>query len=672
MSTNSPQESYNTAAIRKLLQESFDDEELMILCYDYFQTVYKKFSTGMTLSAKIHLLIDHCNRNHLFEKLLVRIKKDKPAKYAEFKDSLIVSNQTSEDPTSALPPAKEKPPNVDQSTKYHVFISHSQVDTRWVREELIPRLEEAGITHIDQHTIESGRPKRGEIKRAIDESRRTLLVLTPHYLQDTWRQLGSLDLSEWRTLLAIVQPCELPPRLNARTSVDLQQADEETWSRLIKALREPDHPHQRQRRVDAVVPHNAYIGQHIDLLVQVRLPDSPILGIDEWPTRQTPLMIEQRSAKMALEFPKDPRTGSIGPAHLQVRIVAPDFVVNGSTQQNINVPPDRDSNQILFLLTPVKAGRCRINIEIHSVDSLYLGTITVETAIGELATAPTKNIASIFLVVVVVEQKNSVPPDVHFYERSISYETAARQPDQELEGSASPSVPANQTIPAQTSGRDKVAEESPEGAGRRYIDTMLPVPPGAPQFYMAPCLVSNDLFRHFIRANSYWHPLTGACRKSKDVDQSYLEHWSGGEPCDQDADLPVTNISLRAAQAFASWLNGLSEHEIRLPTFEEWYLAANAGRTDWFDAELLAGHINFRDTAGVMRAVGHFPANPFGIHDLLGNAYDMCMTPSGSQSDLRLAGGCYYSTESQLREQLILRSQTTCPNAASFRCVRGI
>jgi hypothetical protein len=69
--------------------------------------------------------------------------------------------------------------------RYDVFISHSHADQTWVRDELLPRLEAAGISYIDQLQFELGRPKLEEIERAITESRRTLLILTPRYLKDT-------------------------------------------------------------------------------------------------------------------------------------------------------------------------------------------------------------------------------------------------------------------------------------------------------------------------------------------------------------------------------------------------------------------------------------------------------------------------------------------------------
>ncbi len=126
---------------------------------------------------------------------------------------------------------------------YDVFVSYSHADQGWVRNELFPRLEQAGISYIDQLQFELGRPQLFEIERAIKHSHRTLLVLSPDYLASNWRQFDAillnrygLNTGEWRAIPAVIQQCQLPSRLGALTCVDLQDSGEETWQRLICAL----------------------------------------------------------------------------------------------------------------------------------------------------------------------------------------------------------------------------------------------------------------------------------------------------------------------------------------------------------------------------------------------------------------------------------------------------
>ncbi len=51
---------HSTADTRRFLVETFSDEELKVLCFDYFHDVYDDFTTGMTKTQMIQLLIARC------------------------------------------------------------------------------------------------------------------------------------------------------------------------------------------------------------------------------------------------------------------------------------------------------------------------------------------------------------------------------------------------------------------------------------------------------------------------------------------------------------------------------------------------------------------------------------------------------------------------------------
>ena len=75
---------YDTAAIRQLLTDAFDDEELTSLAFDYFRPVYEQFTSGMTKSLKIQLLLDYTFRHSQTEKLLEIIRQLRPYRYESF------------------------------------------------------------------------------------------------------------------------------------------------------------------------------------------------------------------------------------------------------------------------------------------------------------------------------------------------------------------------------------------------------------------------------------------------------------------------------------------------------------------------------------------------------------------------------------------------------------
>jgi len=90
--------------------------------------------------------------------------------------------------------------------------------------------------------------------------------------------------------------------------------------------------------------------------------------------------------------------------------------------------------------------------------------------------------------------------------------------------------------------------------------------------------------------------------------------------------VPVTDISWNDAQGFIRWLNGRTGKSYRLPSEAEWEYAARAGSTTrypWGD-EYSASRANGEGTSEADRwdgvaPVGSFPANSWGLHDMIGN-----------------------------------------------------
>ncbi len=139
----------------------------------------------------------------------------------------------------------------------------------------------------------------------------------------------------------------------------------------------PDH-HDASRRIDVAAPSRAEVGRQIDLLVQVRFATSTRLGLEDWPSKARPAEIEQASEALQLAYPTDPQTGCLLPARLRIKLVAPDFRLDSQADRLIEVPPDEYSKRLAFLLTPLRTGSCRINVEVYALDDLFLGAVPVE------------------------------------------------------------------------------------------------------------------------------------------------------------------------------------------------------------------------------------------------------------------------------------------------------
>jgi formylglycine-generating enzyme required for sulfatase activity len=113
----------------------------------------------------------------------------------------------------------------------------------------------------------------------------------------------------------------------------------------------------------------------------------------------------------------------------------------------------------------------------------------------------------------------------------------------------------------------------------------------------------------------------------------------------QTDEQPVVNVTWHDAQALAAWLSSKENRRYRLPTEAEWEYACRAGSqgryshgdspqrlaavANTFDAEAArywpqwAGFaVDGRDGFAFTAPVGSFPANAFGLHDMVGNVWE--------------------------------------------------
>lgn len=125
---------------------------------------------------------------------------------------------------------------------YDVFISHSPADREWVATWLLPHLEQAGLrVAVDYRDFTVGMPRIENIERAIEHSRRTIVVLTPNWLDSEWNAFEALLLrtmdpaARQRKLLPVLlQPCGLPALIDSLERIDLTV--ERHWDRELRRL----------------------------------------------------------------------------------------------------------------------------------------------------------------------------------------------------------------------------------------------------------------------------------------------------------------------------------------------------------------------------------------------------------------------------------------------------
>lgn len=136
--------------------------------------------------------------------------------------------------------------------------------------------------------------------------------------------------------------------------------------------------------------------------------------------------------------------------------------------------------------------------------------------------------------------------------------------------------------------------------------------------------------------------------------------YDAGEPwrsqADRNPQLPVTGLDIHAVQAYLRWLSRVSGQRYRLPTEVEWEFAARGGvdTTFWWGNEAadgcgrevlprsaLVGWFDDRDCVAAeqltvadahaeqrgqsLAPVRSTAANPYGLHDMLGNAPELAL-----------------------------------------------
>ncbi len=117
---------------------------------------------------------------------------------------------------------------------------------------------------------------------------------------------------------------------------------------------------------------------------------------------------------------------------------------------------------------------------------------------------------------------------------------------------------------------------------------------------------------------------------------SWREPWGPGSEVAEPEQYSVVQVSWNDAVAYTRWLSRKSGRAYRLPTEAEWEYACRAGtRTtywwgDGFDATKLNSAATWRDPGEPWPRDEHtlitpkdrYPANPFGLHDVVGNNWE--------------------------------------------------
>lgn len=124
---------------------------------------------------------------------------------------------------------------------HDLFISYADEDAAWVEGYLLDVFDAIGIKYHDEAAFELGVPRLVSFEKAIKESKRVVLVLSPEYIGENTNQFFDLmagqyglETSTWPVIPLILRETALPPRLAMLTGLDA--TDPEQWDDVVARL----------------------------------------------------------------------------------------------------------------------------------------------------------------------------------------------------------------------------------------------------------------------------------------------------------------------------------------------------------------------------------------------------------------------------------------------------
>lgn len=136
--------------------------------------------------------------------------------------------------------------------QYDAFVSYSSKDLPWVKNVLLKRLEDGGLkVCIDFRDFVPGLSSIKNIERAILTSRKTILVITPDYLESSWTAFEAIRVhtadpanEKLRFIPILKEKCTVYLGYIPFTYLNFADPEDEDleWGRLLAAIVEPPTP----------------------------------------------------------------------------------------------------------------------------------------------------------------------------------------------------------------------------------------------------------------------------------------------------------------------------------------------------------------------------------------------------------------------------------------------
>ncbi len=190
--------------------------------------------------------------------------------------------------------------------------------------------------------------------------------------------------------------------------------------------------------------------------------------------------------------------------------------------------------------------------------------------------------------------------------------------------------------------------------------------------------VTVSQFAAFVDQTSYRSDaeLKNICTTIKDSDITPIPQSYWRNPgFKQTPDSPVVCVSRNDAQAYIDWLSKFTGYRYRLPSEDEWEIAARSGKHTryWWGDEFKTGSANTgwsgSPWSNISTApVKSFAPNPMGLYDAVGNIWQWTSDSRG----VAKGGAWNFSPEMAASHQQLFVDPAATANYVGFRVVRTI
>lgn len=586
-----------------------------------------------------------------------------------------------------------------------IFISYADEDESRIR-PVVEALEKLGWSVFWDRKIPPGHTWRDAIGAALESARAVVVAWSITSVKSRWVQ----EEADWGLHRSVLIPFFLEDVKPPLGFGAIQAADLTDWmgdpshpgfQLLVGALSgllgttqpkrpapPPAEPEFEKRRIDAVAPGNAALGQSMDVFVQVRFPDSEYLSIKDWPLKSKPASVVQASKPTNVRYPRN-QEGKLNPAYLTVKVVAPEFKVEGEAERKIEIVPKQFSDLISFQLTPRALGDQRIMVQVYDENGVSVGELPVETHVNDRQKPIVREATIVVLdlnVLVLVEPSGAEA-------RTIEPPAPTKKPPGKSPAAKTGLFSALSLLMVAGAAWMFVQQKS----GQRPMDVQpapVPQPPAAAgpsdpspgrfvngvgmEFVLIPqgsFTMGSHLGRASEKPPHHVDISQSFYLQTAEVSQGQWKKVMGNNPsffkeCGDDC--PVEQVSWDDATEFIKKLNVIeSTDRYRLPTEAEWEYACRAGMTTEFsfgdDETRLNEHAWYEGNSSEATHRGKTKKpNLWGLYDMHGHVWEWVEddwhdwydgSPAGSQAwvakprDSRrvIRGGSWESVEFDCR-----------------------